>query len=44
MIIIKDTEDPLQNISKLDMMIIVSLTQVVLPSFVETMIKGDEWR
>ena len=25
-------------------MIIVSRNQVVLPSFLETMIKGDEWR
>ena len=44
MTVIKSPEDPLQGISKLNFMIIISSTQVVLPSFYPTMIVGDEWR
>ena len=44
MIIIKDSVDPIQNISKLSLVIIVSINQTILPSFLPTMIKGDEWK
>ena len=43
MTVLKSHEDPLQGISKLNLMIIISKTQVVLPSFYPTMIIGDEW-
>ena len=43
MINLKATTDPLQGISKLNMLMIVSINQVILPSFIPTMIKGDEW-
>ena len=44
MIKLKMTCDPLQNISKLNLMMIVSINQAILPSFLPTMIKDDEWQ
>lgn len=44
MVIIKDSIDPIQDISKLNLMVIVSINQTILKSFLPTMIKGDEWK
>lgn len=44
MTVLKSPEDPLQGVSKLNFMIIMSSTQVVLPSFYPTMLVDDEWK
>ena len=43
MIYLKDSQDPLQTVSKMDVIIVYSITQVKLPSFKKVMIKGPEY-
>ena len=44
LLIFKSSKDPLQGISKLNMMMIVSINQRVTKLFLPTMLKGNEWR
>jgi hypothetical protein len=43
MIYIKDSQDPIQSISKLQNMIVASINQVVLPSFLPIMVTPNDW-
>jgi hypothetical protein len=43
MIYVKDTQDPLQAISKLDKMLTASINQVVLPSFLPQMVTKEDY-
>ena len=44
MIFLKDSSDPLQKISKMDLIIIYSKTQKKLSSFKEVLINGTEYQ
>ena len=44
MIVLKSSSDPLQGISLLNMIIIVSRNQVFLPSFIPLMITSEEYK
>ena len=44
MLFLKDSSDPLQKISKMDLIIIYSKTQKKLSSFTEVMINGLEYQ
>jgi hypothetical protein len=44
MVHLKDSKDPIQGISKLDLIIIMSRSQVVLPSFQDQMQQGLSYK